>query len=426
MALDIAAIRERFPALALTDQGRRRIYMDNPAGTQVPRVVLERVQSALVQCNANFGGYFSTSIEATELSHQAHLAMADLLNATSEREIVFGPNMTTLTFVLSRSLAGLLRAGDEILLTRMEHDANSTPWRILARERGLVIRVLDFDPASGQFDLTQLDRLLTDKLRFAAIGYANNLIGTVNDVGEFCRRTRDVGALTFVDAVQCAPHRPIDVQAIGCDFLACSAYKFFGPHQGVLWARESLLDRLEPYKLRASSNELPGRYETGTQSLEGQAGTLGAIEYLQWIGTTMAREHEATFPQFSGRRLTLHAAMAAIAEYERSLSLRLIEGLRAIPGLAVHGIVDPELATQRVPTVSWSRRGVDPADCARELNEEGIFAWSGNAYALDVVDRLGLTAEGGVLRLGAVHYNTLAEIDEVVAAVARLPSLRAA
>jgi len=417
MPIDVQRIREQFPALSRSTGGPAVIHLDNPAGTQVPRQVIDRMTAALVGCNANFGGRFRSSRDATELSDAAHLAMADLLNAFSAREIVFGANMTTLAFMLSRSLGSQLREGDEIVVSSMEHDANVTPWRLMAAERGLVVRVVDFDPVTCRYDFGQLDDLLSARTRFAAVSLASNLTGTVNDARDFCQRARAVGAITFVDAVHYAPHGPIDVQALGCDVLACSVYKFFGPHQGVLWAREALLEKLKAYKLRASSNELPGRFETGTQSLEGQAGTLGAIEYLEWVGKTMAQEQLASLGGMTGRRPALHAAMAAIAAYERGLSQRFIERLGSIAGVRIHGITERGLLAHRVPTVSISKAGIDPAELDRALAEQGICVWSGDSYAVDVVQRLGLAEAGGVLRLGAVHYNTREEIDCAVDAI---------
>ncbi len=420
MAIDVRKVREQFPALGILDDGKAAIHLDNPAGTQVPRQVVERMTGALVRSNANFGGNFRATRAATEISAAAHLAMADLLNAPSAREIVFGPNMTTLAFMLSRSLGLHLREGDEIVLGRMEHDANVTPWRLMAEERGLLVRILDFDPGSCRYDLAALDGLLSGRTRFAALSLASNLTGTVNDVQTFCRKARAAGALTFVDAVHFAPHGPIDVQGIGCDVLACSPYKFFGPHQGVLWAREALLEELRPYKLRASANELPGRFETGTPSLEGQAGTLGAIEYLEWLGTTMAADRIPQVVGMTGRRRTLHAAMAAIAAYEQTLSARLIANLGAIAGVRIHGVTDCTFPGHRVPTVSISKAGIDPDTWDQALARQGICAWSGHSYAVDVVQRLGLADAGGVLRIGAVHYNTTEEMDIAAEAVARL------
>ena len=416
MSLDLDHIRPLFPALDVHDHGRRRTYLDNPAGTQVPRQVIDRMLHALVHCNANMGGNFTTTREATELSHLAHVAMADFYNANSDREIVFGPNSTSLTFVITRAIAHLFEAGDEIIVTRMEHDANASPWRILAEERGLVIKRLDFDRDTYQLDLGQLDELITPRTRFAAINYASNVLGTINDVREICRRIRAAGGLTYIDAVQYAPHGPIDVQDIGCDFLVASAYKFYGPHQGVLWAREELLERLHPYKLRVASNDLPGRFETGTQSLEGQAGTIGAVEYLEWVGKTMGTEFHGANP--NQRTDHVHAGLRAMAAYEETLSTRLINGFLDLDGVVVHGITDPAQFAKRVPTVSISKPGMQPAAMAAALDEKGIFVWDGHSYAIDVIEWLGLADKGGVVRFGPTHYNTIEEIDFALAAVA--------
>jgi cysteine desulfurase family protein (TIGR01976 family) len=297
----------------------------------------------------------------------------------------------------------------------MEHDGNSTPWKIMAEERGLVIKRLDFDPHTYQFDLRELDSMLTERTRFAAINAASNVLGTINDVTEICRRVREAGGMTYVDAVQYTPHVPVDVQALGCDFLVCSAYKFFGPHQGVLWGREEALDRLRPYKLRAAPNGLPDRLETGCPSFEGQAGTLGAVDYIEWVGETMAGEFKAAYAHLTGRRRALHAAMSAMGAYEQELGARLIAGLKQVPGVVIHGITDPAKFAHRVPTVSITVPGVDPGWIAGELARRGVFLWNGSAYALDVVERLDLADKGGFVRFGPAHYNTVEEVDYAIA-----------
>ena len=418
MSLNIDDIRSLFPALAVDDHGRRRIYFDNPAGTQVPQQVIDRMLHALVHCNANMGGNFTTTREATALIDSAHEAMADFYNANSAREIVFGPNATSLAFVMTRAIAHLFNEGDEIIVTRMEHDANASPWRILAEERGLVLKRLDFDRSNYQLNIEQLDELITDRTRFAAINYASNLLGTINDVKEICRRIRVAGGLTYIDAVQYAPHGPIDVQELGCDFLVASAYKFYGPHQGVLWAREELLEKLHPYKLRVSSNDLPGRFETGTQSLEGQAGTLGSVDYLEWVGKIMGAEFKIDNQKHTERTSNVHAGLRAMASYEETLSTRLIKGLGGFDDVVVHGITDPCQFAKRVPTVSISKSGMNPAAMAMALDEKGVFVWDGHSYALDVVEWLGLADIGGVVRFGPTHYNTIEEIDFTLEVVA--------
>jgi cysteine desulfurase family protein (TIGR01976 family) len=349
------------------------------------------------------------------VSEEAHRAMADLLNAPSHEEIVFGPNMTTLTFAVSRSLGRRFKAGDEILLTRMDHDGNVAPWLLLARDLGLAVRWLDFDPETFEYRLDTLPSLVTERTRLAAVNYASNALGTINDVAAIAKAVHAVGGLVYVDAVQYVPHAPTDVQALGCDFLVCSAYKFFGPHQGILWGRRTLLDDLEAYKVRPASDALPTKFETGTQAFESQAGTLGAIEYLDWLGQSMGAAHAATFPTMSGRRRNLHAAMAAMVEYEAGLARQLLDGLAEVPSLKVHGITARDRLHRRVPTFSVTVAGRRPADLAAKLAAENVFVWDGNFYALEVVDRLGLGERGGLLRIGLCHYNTPAEVERLCA-----------
>lgn len=420
MPLDINQIRQQFPALALEDRGRPRVYLDNPAGTQVPRQVIERMTRYLVHSNANHGGHFRTSVESDQILAEAHQAMADLLNAPSPEEIIFGLNMTTLTLAISRSIGRWLKPGDQVILTRMDHDANVNPWRLLADDLGLEVKWLNFSRETYRYDLKELETLLSPKVRLAAVNYASNAIGTINDVKTITDMAHQAGALVYVDAVQSTPHIPTDVQALGCDFLVCSAYKFFGPHQGILWGKRELLEKLPAYKVRPAEDYPPGKFETGTQSHEGQAGTLGALEYLAWIGETMGQEHHARFARFTGRRKHLHAAMAAIKEYEKTLSAHLIAGLQAIPGLAIHGVAGLHELDTRVPTVSFTMEGFHPAEIARRLGEENIFVWDGHYYAVEVIERLGLSDKGGMVRVGAAHYNTIEEIDRAVEAVAAI------
>jgi cysteine desulfurase family protein (TIGR01976 family) len=299
---DIDRIRAEFPALDITDDNRRRLFFDAPGGTQVPRQVIKRMTDYLIRSNANSGGPFVTSRESDATSEEAHRAMADLLNAPAWQEIIFGANMTTLTFAMTRSLGRRLKAGDEILLTRMDHDGNVAPWLLLARDLGLTVKWLDFDPATSEYRLDALPSLITPRTKLAAVNYASNALGTINDVKAITATVHAVGGLVYVDAVQYVPHGPTDVQDIGCDFLACSSYKFFGPHQGILWGRRALLEELEPYKVRPASNDLPTKFESGTQSFEAQAGVLGAIEYLDWLGQTMGGGHAGKFAAMTGRR----------------------------------------------------------------------------------------------------------------------------
>jgi cysteine desulfurase family protein (TIGR01976 family) len=415
-AYDVESVRAQFPVLNQQGDTPPAVFLDGPAGTQVPQVVLDRMIEALTSSRANLHGNFSTSRRATALIEDARCAVCDLFNARSASEVVFGPNMTTLTISMTRTLAPLFHEGDEIIVTGMEHDGNASPWRMLAAERGLVVKRLDFDPLTYRLQLEELDELITDRTRLIAINYASNLLGTINDVAQICRRARAVGALTYVDAVQYAPHGPIDVQRLDCDFLVASAYKFYGPHIGVLYGRESVLSELRPHKLRIAPDVVPARFETGARSLEGIAGTLGAIEYIEAIGAAYGVADRHVSLERS-RTANLHAAFAAMADYEMPLTQRLIEGLRSIDGVTVHGIVDPEDFSERVPTVSVSIDGVHPTAMAEALSDRGIFVWDGHVYAPDVIERLGLTSRGGIVRFGITHYNTAAEIETTLSAV---------
>lgn len=412
MPFDLEAIRAQFPALAITDDGQRRIYFDNPAGTQVPASVAAAMSDCLLTSNANLGGNFPTSDRADDVVASARSAMADFFNAPSHDEIVFGQNMTTITLHLSRSIGRLFRPGDEIILSRMDHDANVWPWVLLARDLELDVKWLDFDATTFEFDLARLDELITDRTRLICVGGASNLTGTINDVTTICQKARAAGALTYIDGVQSVPHVATDVQAIGCDFLVCSPYKFFGPHQGVLWGRREVLEQLEPYKVRPAYSSIPWCFETGTQSHEGLAGITAAIDYLAWIG-------QSTDGELSRPR-ALRAAMAKMFEYEKTLASRLISGLQEIDGVVVQGITSPEAMDRRVPTVSFTHSTVAPDTMAESLAKENIFVWSGHNYAVEVARTLGVLETGGVLRVGPVHYNSAAEIDEFLEALGRI------
>ena len=414
MPYDLDAVRAQFPALGITDNGKRRIYFDNPAGTQVPQSVADAMSRCLLEANANGGGYFRSSQDADAIVAAAREAMADFLGAASPDEIVFGQNMTTITLHVSRSLGRLFKPGDEIIVSRMDHDANVWPWALLARDLGLELRWLPFNTETFEFDLEVLDELLSDRTRLVCVGGASNLTGTINDVATICAKAKAAGALTYIDAVQSAPHVVTDVQAIDCDFLVCSPYKFFGPHQGVLYGREAVLARLEPYKVRPAPGRYPGSFETGTQSHEGFAGITAAIEYFAWLGETMA--------DVSGRQAALRAAMEMLFAYEKTLAAQLVGGLQALDGVTVQGITDESAFDRRVPTVSFTHERVAPDTIARALADENIFVWNGHNYAVEVADSLGLLESGGVVRVGPVHYNSTAEIDELLAALGEILS----
>lgn len=419
----LAALRAQFPSLALEDGGKPRIYFDNPAGTQVPQIVIDRTLEAMIGKNANLGGYFSTTMAAEELVNEAHQAMADFYHAPSAREIVFGQNMTTLTLHMSRCLARRFNPGDEIVLSRMDHDANIAPWLLLAEDKGLSVRWMDFDPETYEFAEDALTRVLSPKTKLVAMGFASNCTGTINDVKRFAKDAHDAGALFYVDAVQLAPHCGIDVQDLGCDFLVSSAYKFFGPHQGILWGREALLEETFSYKVRPVGNDLPLKFETGTLSHEGMAGTLGAVEYLASHGEKPGASGKA-YSHMSARGAAVHRALDVLTDWEHHLCNRLIAGLKPFKGLKIRGITSANAVHRRVPTVSFTLEGTSPDALAKAFARQNIFVWSGHNYAVEPVARMGLMEQGGVLRAGLAHYNSEAEVDAFVAALDEISSLR--
>lgn len=411
---DLSFVRGQFPALSLMDAGRPAVYFDGPGGTQVPQRVVDAMAHYLIHTNANHGGVFRTSRESDAVLHRAHEAMADLLNAASPREIVFGPNMTTLTFAMSRALGRDLREGDEILITRLDHDANRAPWQALA-EKGVLVKEVDFDPVDCTLRLDDLQSKLSPRTRLVAVGYASNAVGTINPIPEIAQMVHKAGALLWVDAVHYIPHGPVDVQALGCDFLVCSPYKFFGPHSGVLWGRRELLENLRAYKVRPAGDGAPDKFETGTQVHEAQAGVLAAVEYLAELGALCGDPAEGQLPGFSGRRLALKQAMVAIRSYERELFTTFFEGLSTISGLTFYGISDPERFGSRTPTAAFRIDGRHPDEVAEHLARRGVYVWSGNFYAIAVTERLGIEAQGGVVRAGLAHYNTREEVDYCLA-----------
>ena len=413
-ALDVAALRSEFPALALEQDGRPLAFFDGPGGTQVPNRVIDAVVDYYRTSNANDGGAFATSERSMAIVADGHLAMADLLNAASAEEVKFGPNMTSLTLHASRSIGASLGPGDEVLVTTLDHEANVGPWRSMAADRGLTVRTVDIVDEDGTLDLEDLGAKLTSRTRLVAVGYASNAIGTVNPVAEIVRMAHEVGALTYVDAVHWAPHGPIDVQALGTDFLACSVYKFFGPHLGVLYGRREVLDRLPSYKIRPAHD----RYETGTQNFEGIAGARAAVAYLASVGERFGQPDPAQPAGWSGRRRDVHAGMRAIRSYEIDLFGRLLAGLERIPSIRLWGIADPGRSAERTPTAALTIAGTSPRAAAEALGRQGITAWDGDFYATGLIERFGLADQGGVLRIGLTHYNTAAEIDRLLEALA--------
>jgi cysteine desulfurase family protein (TIGR01976 family) len=403
MTLDLTAIRTQFPSLA-----RPAIFFDNPGGTQIARHSLDRITKYLLECNANHEGAFETSKKSDEVLDEAHRAMADFYNAASPQEIVFGNNMTTLTLHISRSISRDWKAGDEIVVTRLDHDANVTPWVLAAQDRGVKVNWVDFDVEDGTLKLDELQKALDRKPKLLAVGYASNALGTINPVADIIKMAHAAGTLVYVDAVQYAPHGPIDVQALGCDFLVSSAYKFFGPHAGILFGKRDLLEKLFAYKVRPATNSLPGKFETGTQNHEGIAGVLGAVEYFEWVGKNFggAKENEQ-------RQSALKKGMTAIHAYEMELSRRLLSTLQEVPGLRLYGLTDPKRLEDRVATFSFRIRDLAPRKVAEELARENIYVWDGNYYALNVTERLEVEDKGGMVRVGAAHYNTIEEVERL-------------
>lgn len=412
MSFPIEHVRAAFPALALQDEKRARIYLDNPAGTQVPQSVADAVAHCLINSNANLGGHFPTSRAAAEVVEEAHQAMADFLGAGSADEIIIGANMTSVTFHLARSICRGFEPGDEILLTRMDHEGNVAPWLTIAEDLGLVVKWLPFDTETWQVEPETLAANLSARTRLVALNYASNLTGSINDVKTLTAMAKAAGALVFIDAVQMAPHRAIDVQDIGCDFLACSAYKFFGPHIGIVWGRPEVLRGLQAYKCRCVGDELMGKFETGTQQIELLAGLTASVDYFAWLGNQTGSN--------GTRRENILSAFEAAHSYERPLTIQLIEGLQALPDITIHGITNLNRIDQRVPTVSFTYNGYKPSLVSKALSDDNIFIWDGHNYALEVVRQLGIPEDDGIVRIGIAHYNTAAEVERTLDSLAKI------
>jgi cysteine desulfurase family protein (TIGR01976 family) len=393
--------------------GHQAAFLDGPAGTQVPKRVMDAIHNYLLHSNANTCGAFATSRSNDAMIASARSAMADFFNCDKD-EVVFGQNMTTITFALARAIARELKPGDEIVVTTLDHDANVAPWRAL-EEQGVVIRQVDIREADCTLDLDDLKRKITPKTKLVAVGYASNAVGTINPVAEITKLAHAVGALMFIDAVHYAPHGPIDVRALDCDFLACSPYKFFGPHMGTLYGKREQLLRFKPYKVRPAPDSLPDRWETGTQVQELIAGIAAAVDYLAELGRRCD-------PSAKDRRSALLSAYRATRQHEMTLLARLVEGLLAIPGLRFFGIRDAQRFGERCSTVSIRLANHTPTEVAAFLGDRGIFTWDGNYYALNLTERLGVEQTGGLLRMGLVHYNTADEVERVLAALREFAS----
>jgi cysteine desulfurase family protein (TIGR01976 family) len=410
-ALDIAWVRAQFPSLSETVNGHPAVYFDGPGGTQVPQKVIDAIRDYLEHYNSNTGGAYATSRRTDAMIVQARSAMADFLNCGAD-EVIFGPNMTALTFAISRSIGRELNPGDEIVLTWLDHDANFSPWKAL-EERGVVIRIADIHEEDCTLNMSDLASKINECTKLVAIGYASNAVGTINDVAEVVRLAHGKGAMVYVDAVHYGPHGAIDVAALDCDFLACSTYKFFGPHMGVLYGKREHLKRLTPYKVRPLVDQVPFRFEMGTLNHECIAGIAACVEYIAELGRKVN-------PAASSRRDALLAAYAAIHSYERDLMRRLIVGLLTIPKLNLYGISDPARFDHRCPTIAVRIEGHSPLELATRLGDLGFFTWDGNYYALNLTERLSVESSGGFLRIGLVHYNTREEVDRLLSTLRQI------
>lgn len=399
-------VRPQFPALR-----RDAAFLDGAAGSQVPQSVIDAISAYYVNHNANHGGCFATSRESDAVVDEARRACADLLGTPDDGCIVFGANMTTLTFALSRAIATQWQPGDEILVTRLDHDANVSPWVRAAQDRGVGVRHVDIHPEDCTLDVEDFRRKLTPRTRLVAFGCASNAVGTRNPIVELTRLAHGAGAQVFLDAVHYAPHLLMDVRAWDCDFLACSAYKFFGPHVGILYGKRSLLETLPAYKVRPCSESLPDRWMTGTQIFAAIAGTGAAVEYLAGVGRSLG--------ETGGRRACLARAFGAIEHCEREAGARLLSGLASLSSVRVRGITDPSRLAERVPTVSFTHSKRTPKEVARHLAARGVFAWHGNYYALPLTEALGVEP-AGMVRVGLLHYNTEADIDRLIRALDEL------
>jgi cysteine desulfurase family protein (TIGR01976 family) len=412
-ALDLTWVRSQFPSLAQIVNGHPAVFLDGPGGTQVPQRVIDAISDYLKRNNANTCGAYATSRHTDAMIASSRSAMADFLGCDAD-EIAFGPNMTTLTFAMSRAIGRELVPGDEIVLTHLDHDANVSPWRAL-EERGVTIRMAEIHETNCTLDMEDLARKITDRTKLVAVGYASNAVGTINDVHQVVRLAHQHGALAYIDAVHYAPHGPIDVRALNCDFLVCSTYKFFGPHMGVLYGKREYLQRIQPYKVRANTNAIPNRWEWGTLNHECIAGIAACVDYLADLG-------RHANPLVTSRRAAVLAAFEAIHKHERALLKTLIRGLLGISGLKLYGITDPNQFDQRCPTVAVRIKGHTPLELATKLGERGFFTWDGNYYALNLTERLDVEKDGGFLRIGLAHYNSIEEVERFLVALREIVS----
>src|SRR5580658_9143527 len=410
-ALDLDWVRSQFLSLSQTVNGQPATFLDGPGGTQVPQRVIDAISDYLKSDNANTCGAYTTSRHTDAMIAGARSAMADFLGCDPD-EIVFGPNMTSLTFAISRSIGRELAPGDEIVLTHLDHDANISPWRAL-EERGVTIRMAEIHEDDCTLDMDDLARKITNRTKLVAVGYASNAVGTINDLAEIVRLAHLHGAMAYIDAVHYAPHGAIDVRALDCDFLVCSTYKFFGPHMGVLYGQREHLKRLRPYKIRPNTDNIPYSWEWGTLTHECIAGIKACVDYWEDLGRRAK-------PAITTRRAAILTAHEAIRGHERALMEKMIAGLLAIPGLKLYGVSDRQRFDDRCATFAVRIEGHSPLELATKLGERGIFTWDGNYYAVNLTEQLDVERLGGFLRIGLVHYNTMEEVERPLAALRKI------
>jgi cysteine desulfurase family protein (TIGR01976 family) len=439
-ALDLTHVRVQFPSLIQTVNGHSATFLDGPGGTQVPQRVIDAISNYLGRDNANTGGAYATSRHTDAMIAEARAAMADFLHCAAD-EVVFGPNMTTLTYAMSRAIGRDLKPGDEILVTRLDHDANVSPWLQMAEDRGITVRWAEIHEEDCTLDMADLAAKINSKTKLVAAGYASNAVGTINPVKEIVCLAHAAGALAYIDAVHYSPHGLIDVAALDCDFLVCSTYKFFGPHMGVLFGKREHLERLRPYKVRPNTNAIPNCWEWGTLNHECIAGIAACVEYLADLGGHHGAHGEGRCGDKQGscgdgrparpssaarsvattmRRASIEAAYQAIHEHERGLLERMMAGLKELPGLKIYGITDPGRFHERCATIAIRIENFSPLQLATKLGERGFFTWDGNYYALNLTEQLDVEKSGGFLRIGLVHYNTHEEVDRLLAALGEI------
>ncbi len=425
--LDLTWVRSQFPSFAQTVNGHPAVFFDGPGGTQVPQRVIDAISGYLRRDNANSGGNYPTSRRTDAVIVAAREAMADFFHCNAD-EVVFGQNMTSLTFGISRAIGRHFEPGDEIVVTRLDHDANVSPWLSMAEDRGVTVRWAEIHDENCTLDIADLASKINAKTKLVAVGYASNAVGTINPVKEIVRLAHASGALAFIDAVHYTPHGLIDVAALDCDFLVCSTYKFFGPHMGVLFGKREHLKSLRPYKVRPLTDAIPFRWEWGTLNHECIAGITACVEYIADLGrraTGTCGDSRLGCPSSEARtspptrRAAIEAAYEALHEHERALLERAMAGLRKIPGLKIYGITDPARFHERCATLAIriddGKPGHTPLELATKLGERGFFTWDGNYYALNLTEHLNVEKSGGFLRIGLVHYNTVEEVDRLLA-----------